>query len=191
MAVAVSGALGLDYDDRWVVVDLDHVDEWASAAARERWSGGQPEPGQVEVLSAGLAHVGDSLAESEAAMAFLLVPEPAAGIVAAVAVRAFPAEGMSLDDVTGEVLAPPEAQLGEPDVSRVATPAGEALRVVQRYAEPVDPRTERVVEQVLYAWVLGGHDLVVTATTAFGDPGVAEQWRPAVDELARTFTVEA
>lgn len=189
----MSGTLRLDFDDRWVQVDLDNIDEWAVTAAEAAWErvGRRPRRRLVRPLQGALLSAAEKMLSSEVVLGFMLIPEPYTGMTAAVMLRTFPAPaGMTLRDLAEDVIGPAENQHGTPTVTYFSTSAGDAVRILQRYDEPLNPATERVSEHLMYAWLLPEHELIVTVTSGFPDLQQADIWREDVDELAQTFTVE-
>ncbi|MGH3871886.1 MAG: hypothetical protein ACRDSR_10305 [Pseudonocardiaceae bacterium] len=67
-----------------------------------------------------------------------------------------------------------------------------ALRLVQRYREPVSAEVAEIRDHVAYGWLVTGHTrtTVVIASTIFVDLVTAGTWITAVDELARSVAPE-
>ena len=109
-----------------------------------------------------------------------------------VGLRTFPASpGLTLDAL-GEELCVPEDMLERPrQRSVIETPAGTAVRLVQRYGEPLSPDAAEIRDHVAYGWLVSGNDhekVVVTVSTVFVDLVAAGKWITAVDEFARCLT---
>ncbi len=73
----------------------------------------------------------------------------------------------------------------------IETPAGPAVRLVQRYEEPLSADAAEIRDQVVYGWLVAGSDhenIVVTVSAVFVDLVAAGKWITTVDELARSLT---
>jgi hypothetical protein len=192
--VVIDATLRLDYDDQWVEVDLGaDPASWAREVVEQRWAdeGLAADPAGIEVMVAAVSQVVSGLSELNAGMAFLLYPAADGPLVTVVTVRAFDMEpDLSPDGLAAE-LSFPEQMLEQPiDRSTVDTASGPALRLVQRYREPVSPGVEQVREHIVFAWLFTPEETVVTLSTTFVDLAVAQIWQPAVDELAQSLVLQ-
>jgi hypothetical protein len=180
--------LRLDPGSHWVQVDLDApAREWAAETVRQRWALQRlaPDPHRAEVISASVARIVGTLANAAVDEALLLYPAADGPVVTVVGLRAFPAPPELTLEALGEELCVPEAMLERPrQRSVVETPAGPAVRLVQRYREPLSPGVEEVRDHVAYGWLTGNR--VVVASTTFVDLVAAGNWTTTVDELARS-----
>ena len=187
-------SLQLDYDDQWVQVDLDADPEpWARALVGLRWAEEDldPDPVRADAIVAGIAHILGGLENLNAGMAFLLYPAANDPVVTVVGVHAFDREpGETLDEVAQDLRFPDEMLEAPVEQSAVETASGPALRLIQRYREPLSPGVEQVREHVIYAWLLPDDDSVVTVSTTFVDLVAAGIWRDALDELALSLTLD-
>ncbi len=187
--------LRLDPDSHWVQVDLaEQPREWAADTVNRRWAAQRldPDPHRTETITASLTRIVGALEAADLHAALLLYPAADQPVVTVVGLRSFPAPpGLTLEAL-GEELNVPEDVLERPrQRSVIGTPAGSAVRVVQRYGEPLAP--DGVVEirdHVAYGWLVADRDQtkVVIASTAFVDLVAAGTWITAVDELAQSLT---
>jgi len=185
--------LRLDPDGHWVQVDLAaQPGAWAADTVNRRWTEQrlEPDPHRAEVITASVARIVGALDDLDAA--FLLYPAADKPVVTVVGLRTFPASpGLTLDAL-GEELCVPEDMLERPrQRSVIETPAGTAVRLVQRYGEPLSPDAAEIRDHVAYGWLVSGNDhekVVVTVSTVFVDLVAAGKWITAVDELARCLT---
>jgi hypothetical protein len=181
----------LDYDTRWVAVDL-HGDlgDWARRAARDVLTrfdvrGG----GRREKRLANLFEGAGKLARQadDASMAFLLYPILAEGVRALVRFCPVDLSGCEEEEawsVLAEGLFPPESWADNPpEVTEIASQAGRCRRFLQRYVRS-DGTEGPVGEQVAYLWVFPQYGAGVVMTTAFPNLEEAGRWRPTLDELA-------
>jgi hypothetical protein len=94
-------------------------------------------------------------------------------------------------DALGEELCVPEQVLERPrQRSVIETAAGPAVRLVQRYREPLSAGVDGIREHVAYGWLVTDHvcPAVVIASTTFIDVVAAGSWITALDELACSAT---
>ena len=190
----IDATLRLDYDDQWVEVDLDaDPATWARELVEQRWAeeGLPADPGGVDVMVSAVSQLVGGLRDVNAGMAFLLYPAADGPLVTVVTVRAFDLEpGLTVDGLVAE-LSFPEQMLEEPTRrSTVDTASGRALRLVQRYREPVSPGVEQVREHIVFAWLFEPEEAVVTLSTTFVDLAAADTWQPVVEELARSLVMQ-
>ena len=186
--------LRLDPDSRWVQVDLTaQPPEWAADTVSQRWAAQRldPDPHRAETLTASLTRIVGALDTADLDAALLLYPTADKPVVTVVGLRTFPAPpGLTLEAL-GEELSVPEEMLERPrQRSIIGTPAGSAVRLVQRYGEPLSPDAVEIRDHVAYGWLVADRDRtrVVIASTAFVDLVAAGKWITAVDELARCLT---
>ncbi|MGH3886010.1 MAG: hypothetical protein ACRDSZ_05450 [Pseudonocardiaceae bacterium] len=187
-------SLRLDPDGHWVQVDLAaQPGVWAADTVSRRWTEQrlEPDPDRAEVITASVARIVGTLDTADLDVALLLYPAADQPVVTVVGLRTFPAPlGLTLD-VLAEELCVPEEMLERPrQRSIVETPAGTAVRLVQRYGEPLTPDTAEIRDHVAYGWLVADRDqiTVVIASTTFVDLVAAGTWITAIDELARSVT---
>lgn len=178
----------LDPDSNWVQVDLEaQPREWAVQAVRQRWAEQQliPDPHRAEVITASVARIVGALDTAAVDVALLLYPAADEPVVTVIGMRAFPAPPEFTLDALGEELSVPEEMLERPrQRSVVETPAGPAVRLVQRYREPLSPGVEEVRDHVAYGWLVGNQAVIVSTT--FVDLVATERWITMVDDLGRS-----
>jgi hypothetical protein len=191
-------SVNVTYNGLWVEADLDADPlSWAQVTVAQRWAEEDlpPDPELAGLIAENMADVIEvALGQDHPPfMLFLLYPMVNAPYLAAVAVRT---EAAQEQDVTLDQLADdirlPEQMLDKPaEAGIVATPAGPALRLVQRYLAPIEPGIEQVQEAIAYAWIIndGEGPHVVTVSTSFTDLVDAGEWRPAIDALAQSLEV--
>lgn len=183
-----------DPNSRWVQVDLTaQPGVWAADTVSRRWTEQrlEPDPDRAEVITASVARIVGTLDAATLDGALLLYPVADQPVVTVVGLRTFPAPpGLTLD-VLAEELCVPEEMLERPrQRSVVETPAGLAVRLVQRYGEPLAPDTAEIRDHVAYGWLVADRtqSVVVIASTTFVDLVAAGTWITAIDELARSVT---
>ena len=182
----------LDPDAQWVRVDLAAPPaSWAAETVSRRWIEQriEPDPHHAEVITASVTRIVGALDTAELDAALLLYPAADQPVVTVVGLRTFPAPpGLTLDTL-GEELCVPEEMLERPrQRSIIETPAGTAMRLVQRYREPLGPGVEEIRDHVAYGCLVAGSDrdtVVVVVSTVFVDLVAAGTWIIVVDELAR------
>jgi len=187
--------LRLDSDGQWVQANLAAQPQaWAAETVSRRWTEQRldPEPHRSEVITASVTRIVSALGVAELDAALLLYPAADQPVVTVVGLRTVPAPpGLTLKGL-GEELCVPEEMLERPrQRSVIETPAGTAVRLVQRYREPLCPGVEEIREHVAYGCLVAGSDhenVVVTVSTVFVDLVAAGTWITAVDELARCLT---
>lgn len=186
--------LRLDPGSHWVQVDLAAQPwEWAADTVSRRWAEQRldSDPHRTEVITASVARIVDTLDAADLDAALLLYPTADQPVVTVVGLRTFPAPpGLTLEAL-GEELSVPEEMLERPrQRSVIGTPAGSAVRLVQRYGDPLAPEAVEIRDQVAYGWLVADRDQarVVVASTAFVDLVAAGKWITAVDELAQCLT---
>ncbi len=187
--------LRLHPDTRWVQVDLAAPPrDWAADTVRARWAAQRldPDPRRAEVITAGVARVVASLDLAGLGAALLFYPAANQPVVTVVCLRAFSARPEFTLDALGAELSMPEEVLERPcQRSVVETPAGPAMRLVQRYREPLDAGVDEIREHIAYGWLVADHDhtTVEIASTTFVDLVAAGVWITAIDTLARSATL--
>ncbi|MGH3773332.1 MAG: hypothetical protein ACRDRW_18375 [Pseudonocardiaceae bacterium] len=175
----------LDPDGPWVQVDLAaQPREWAAGTVSRRWAAQRLDPDQhrAEVITGGIARIVGALDTAALDEALLLYPAADEPVVAVVGLRSFPAPPGFTLEALGEELCVPEEMLERPrQCSVVKTPTGPAVRLVQRYREPISPEAAEIRDHVAYGWLVA-QTTVVVASTAFVDLVAAGTWITAVDE---------
>lgn len=187
--------LRLDPDGRWVQADLAAQPQaWAAETVSRRWTEQRldSDPHRSDAITASVTRIVSALGAAELDAALLLHPAADQPVVTVVGLRTFPAPpGLTLDAL-GEELCVPEEMLERPrQRSVVETPAGPAVRLVQRYREPLGPGAEEIRDHVAYGCLVAGSDrdtVVVIVSTVFVDLVAAGTWITVVDELARCLT---
>ena len=187
--------LRLDPDGHWVQVDLaTQPRAWAADTVSRRWMEQRLDPDlhRAEVITASVTRIIGALDTADLDAALLLYPTADKPVVTVVGLRTFPAPPELTLNVLGEELCVPEEMLERPrQQSVIETPAGTAVRLVQRYREPLSPGVEEIHEHVAYGCLVAGSDhenVVVTVSTVFVDLVAAGKWITAVDELAQCLT---
>jgi hypothetical protein len=180
--------LRLGPDSPWVQVDLAAPPrEWAADTVSRRWAAQRldPDPHRAEVITASLARIVAAFHTAALDEALLLYPAADEPVVTVVGQRSFPASpGLTLEAL-GEELGVPEEMLEHPrQQSIVETPTGPAVRLVQRYREPLSPDVAEIREHVAYGWLATDHaqTMVLLASTTFVDLVAAGSWIAAIDE---------
>jgi hypothetical protein len=188
----------VEHNGHWVVADLE-VDPsgWARDLVRQR--------AREERLSVRRKRIGllvrlivDYLESSRAedpqpVMVLFLYPVADEPVVTSVKIRAESlVDSMTLDEIADDMRYPAQ-MLEQPTVEEaVETRSGQALHMVQRYLDPVDPELELVMEHEVYAWVLDDEDgpVLVMLSTAYVDLVAAGQWRSELRDLAETLVLK-
>lgn len=179
---------------QWVEVDLSaEPQEWAATTVSRRWAAQRldGDPARIEAITASIARIVASLDAPTLKAALLLHPIPGEPVITVVGVCTVDAApGLTLDAL-GDQLCVPEEMLETPrDRSLLETPAGAAVRLVQRYRESLAPGVEEIREHLAYGWLVADHakGTVLTMSTVFVDLVAASTWTTAVDELAQSLT---
>jgi hypothetical protein len=187
LAADVTG-LQFDPDSYWVQVDLEAPPrEWAAATVRQRWEAQRlaPDPHRAELITASVARIVGTLDTAALDVALLLYPAANGPVVTVVGLRTFPATPELTLEALGDELCVPEAMLERPrQRSVVETPAGPAVRLVQRHREPLSPGVEEIRDHIAYGWLVANR--VVVASTTFVDLVAGGIWTASVDDLARS-----
>lgn len=185
----------LDHDANWVEVDLlAEPRAWAAATVASRWATQQAgaDRDRIQAGTSSIARIVGSLDATALDAALLLYPVADEPVVIVVGLRSFAAAPELTLERLGDELCVPEQLLETPrDRSVVETPAGPAVRLVQRYHEPFSTGVVEVRDHVSYGWLVSGsgaETIVVTVSTVFVDLVAAGSWIIAVDELARSLT---
>lgn len=185
--------LRLGHDAHWVEVDLPAEPEaWARTTVRDRWAACRraADPERAAAVTASVARIVGSLDAAAVEAALLLYPAVDEPVVTVAGLRTFDAApGLTLDKLGDELCVPAEMLETPRARSVVETPAGPAVRLVQRYREPLSPGVEEIREHVAYGWLVaeGSDTIVVTLSTVFVDLVAAGTWVTVVDELARSL----
>lgn len=178
--------LAVDYDGRWIAVDL-HGDlhEWAKRAAADvtrRWGGRK----QRRLLP--LLEGAGELARSagDASIVLLLYPVPGEGIRAIVRFCPVDLAGLEGDEAWSELLGDPvpDEPWEEPaEITQLSTNAGPCRRVLRKWVAG-EGNTRGLGEQANYVWLFPQYGAGVIMTTSFVNLAEAGRWRPVLDELA-------
>ncbi|MGH3693495.1 MAG: hypothetical protein ACRDRX_05775 [Pseudonocardiaceae bacterium] len=184
----------LDPGSPWVEVDLAAPQAWATDTVSRRWAAQRldPDPRRVEEMTASLVRIVGVLGSAALDAALLLYPAADQPVVTVAGLRAFPAPPGCTLEALGEELCVPEEILERPrQRSVIETPLGQAIRLVQRYREPLSPEVAQIREHMAYGWLVLGsaQNTVVLASTAFVDLVAAGTWTTAVDEMARLIVL--
>lgn len=188
--------LNINYNGLWVEADPDADPlNWARTTVAQRWTeeGLPADPELTSAVAENMADIIGTAFEQDPAplMLFLLYPMANVSVLAAVAVRTEPCDQISLEQLADEIRLP-DPMLEQPvDQGTVDTPAGPALRLIQRYRAPIEPGIEQVQELIAHAWIIhdGDGPRLVTIAASFTDLVNAVEWRPAIDELAQSLQV--
>jgi hypothetical protein len=188
----------VEHNGHWVVADLE-VDPsgWARDLVRQR---AREERLSVRRKRIGLLvrlivnYLESSRAEDpQPVMVLFLYPVADEPVVTSVKIRAESlVDSMTLDEIADDMRYPAQ-MLEQPTVEEaVETRSGQALHMVQRYLDPVDPELELVMEHEVYAWVLDDEDgpVLVMLSTAYVDLVAAGQWRSELRDLAETLVLK-
>lgn len=185
----------VDYDTRWLEVDLEaDPDTWARTAAEEAWrrSGHQYSKRDLRGLTQTLAALSQAVREYRPIGAFLLVPEPWAGVSAVVKMLALDTgTPHTLDQLLGLLTQPPESLVRPPEIDRLDSGAGQVARISQYVVDTSDGAgSDRRVagESLQYVWTFPERSAALVLGTAFTDPVEGARWRPALDGLATAVT---
>jgi hypothetical protein len=191
--------VAVDYDARWVEVDLTgDLGDWARRTAGEilgRTRASGHDAGKTEPQVADLLEGAGALARQagDAAIALLLYPSMADGVKAVVRFCLVDLDGRDDPGVWPELLGslvPPEPGPDGPEVTELPSRAGPCRRIRQRYttgAGSIQP----VGEQLGYVWVFPQYGAGVVMSTGFADLLDAGRYRPAVDTLAAAVELDA
>lgn len=181
-----------DPGSRWVQVDLAAQPQaWAADTVSRRWAAQRldPNPHRAKVITASVARIVGTLDTAALDAALLLYPAADQPVVTVVGLRTFPAPPKLTLDALGDELCVPEEMLERPrQRSIVETPAGPAVRLVQRYGEPLSPDVAEIRDHIAYGWLVAdrAQSTVAIASTVFVDLVAAGTWITAVDEVARS-----
>lgn len=175
--------ISVDHSALWVSVNSGQdVEAWAPTAARDAWrASGLPFSDlDVDRLAAQLSALAQAAFRTECFGAFVLVPDPVAGPVATVRANGmtYPS-GTPFDDLLAQLLLPPELLLLPAQVEHLAVRGRSVVRIRQR---AIGERTRAVADYLTYVLPFDGAAWLLSAS--FPDPAVADQWLPALDELA-------
>jgi hypothetical protein len=187
--------LVIDYGGWWIDVNLredPHI--WAQHAAPEvlaRWGkkAGHRRKELVKVLDA----AAQAAREARDATAVLLLYPELGGEIRAF-VRLVPVDlsghdGDSAWKVMLDWLVPTQESgilIGSPEVTDLQTPAGACKRI--RFQKP--RKDNEVGEHLTYAWVFPQCGAGAALATSFADLAEAERWRPALDDLAASASLD-
>lgn len=180
--------LPLDPDGPWVQVDLAAQPQaWAADTVSRRWAAQRLDPDRhrAEVITGSITRIVGALNPAALDAALLLYPAADAPVVTVVGQRSFPAPpGLTLEALGAELCVPEEMLERPRQRSVVETSSGPAVRLVQRYREPLSPDVAEIRDHIAYGWLVADHaqTTVVVASTAFVDLVAAGSWITAVDE---------
>jgi hypothetical protein len=176
----------VDYDIRWISVDLDgDIAVWARKSAQDvlaRWGakGGRREKDLAKFLEEAGTIV--RRMPDVASGAFLLYPGVGEKIRAMVRLMPVDMHGHDQNSGWSAMLAwllPPKNTGIDPEITDIGTRAGLCKRIRFRLTD-----NRGSVEQLAYTWVYPQYGAAVIMSCTFTDLEEADQWRPAVDELA-------
>jgi hypothetical protein len=182
----------VDYDHGWVEVDLRATpQQWAGPAAQQAWTASGRDHGHSDVgrLAGIFAALAESLVPFSPIGAFLLVPEPWAGVSAVVKMTALDTgEPRTLEELLGSLGYPPEALAEPPLTARLDTGAGPAAALRQRVVDPSSAE-RKVAESLQFVWTFPDRAAALVLGTAFTDLVAADRWRPWLQALAAAVTL--
>ena len=188
--------LVIDYGGWWIDVNLDQDPHtWARHTAPKvlaRWGkhGGRLEKQLTSLLDAAAQAAQKA---TDATGMFLLYPELGQDIRAFVRLVPVDLSGHDEDSSWTALLSwltPADGDglsAGPPEIIDIPTPAGACKRL--RFQHPVGDGNE-VGEQLAYMWAFPQYGSGAILTTMFGDLAEAGRWRPALDELAASATLD-
>jgi len=191
--------LVVDYSQLWLEADL-HGDKgaWplrasAELLARPQWAAhrtGKEEKRLFELLRQA-APIASKRGDSSS-MGFFLFPSPEEGIKGIVVFSPVDLVGRDADEAWEDLLAQLAPEIpgdSPPEITVMATKAGECRRLRLRYAAGEGP--ERPVgEHIGYAWVFPDHGAAVVMSISFNSILESARWLPALDELAASVWVQ-
>lgn len=169
----------------WLVLLPDEADvpAWAHEQAQRVWTAADVVASRDDVqrLAEQLSEVAGLLTGSPLVAAFLLLPEPGAGITAVARLQAVETgEGVAVEELLEELTAEVADLVAPPETTLVDTAAGPAHRLVQR----TGGSRGTVVESVQYVWSFPVQGAALVLGTAFTDLLEAQRWRASLDVLA-------
>lgn len=189
MTAFTNPPFALDYDGRWVEIDLDgDLGQWANNAARQvmaRWhASGRKREKQLTALFLGAGTIARKA--QDASMALLLYP--VLGETVPAIVRFCPVdlggndEPHAWQELVGDLFPVESWDSHPPESTEIHTRAGTCRRITQSYVK--NAASEAEGEHVVYAWVFEQYGSAMIMAPSFSSPESAEKWRPVVDELA-------
>ncbi|MGH3831275.1 MAG: hypothetical protein ACRDRS_12655 [Pseudonocardiaceae bacterium] len=158
--------------------------EWAADTVRQRWAAQKldPDPRRAEVITGSVARIVGALDTAALDEALLLYPAADGPVVAVVGLRSFAVPpGFTLAALGEELCVPAEMLECPRQRSVVETLTGPAVRLVQRYREPLSSNAAEIRDHIAYGWLFA-QTTVVVASTAFVDLVAAGTWITTVDE---------
>ncbi|MGH8922535.1 MAG: hypothetical protein ACRD0H_30065, partial [Actinomycetes bacterium] len=154
-------ALRLAPDSPWVQIDLAApAPERAAKTVNRRWAaqGLQPDPHRAEVITGSVTRIVGALEAADVDEALLLYPAADEPVVTVVGLRALPAPpGLTLQALGDELSMPAEMLERPRKRSVIETPSGPAVRLVQRYREPLSTEVAEIRDHVAYGWLVAEH----------------------------------
>lgn len=186
----------IEYGGWWIDVGLkEDPHNWARRTAPEvlarwGWRGARYKRQLTSMLEAA---AGIARKTQDAIGVLLLYPELGKDFRAFV--RSVPFDLSGLDEENAwkamlGLLTPTEGDglsARAPEITDISTPAGTCKRL--RFEQPLR-EGNALGEQLAYMWVFPQYGAGVVLATMFNDLAEAGRWRPAVDELARSVTLD-
>ena len=181
----------VDHDDRWIQLELTgDLPAWARQTAADikarARAAGQARTVNEQRVAALLTGAGQlARRPGDAAMALLLYPTPADGMVALVRFCRVDLAGREGEEAWSGLVCwlTPAGDAGPPEITELATGAGPCRRIRRRFTAGAGGEGP-AGEHLGYAWTVPGYGIGMVAVTSFTDLAAADRWRPAVDELA-------
>lgn len=184
MSAPSTAGLAVDPAPGWLLVPVvEDPRAWAEAAQEQlrRALGAQDDWLPGEVLVSQLTLLAERVQRAAPACAFAHLPEQGGpDLLVEVLLLDLPS-GTTLDEFVEEVSMPEEAQVDGPHLHQVATAAGPATKVRQRWRS--DP-SRVVLDTTAYLWLVPDRRAALLATTTTGDLVAAERAQAGLDQLA-------
>lgn len=171
----------------WLDLPLDRDPQaWAAEIAAGLRPDGAAEDAWLsrEVLTSQLLLLAEQVQRTRPAAAFAHLPQEAGPDLVVEVLLLDLHDGTDLEDVVEEVVMPAEQQVDAAQREDLASPAGTAVRVRQRWqAGP-----ERVVlDTTSYLWPVPDQRAALLMTSTTGDLVAAERGQQDLDDLARSL----
>jgi hypothetical protein len=186
----------IEYGGWWIDVDLkEDPATWAQRTApqvlsRWGWRGARYKKQLTSVLE-GAAEIARKA--QDAIGVLLLYPELGNSIRALVRSVPFDLSGHDEDSAWTALLGALTPTEGDglsaraPEITDISTPAGTCKRL--RFEQQLG-NENALGEQLAYMWVFPQYGAGVALTTMFRDLAEAGRWRPAIDDLAKSVTLD-
>jgi len=185
--------LVVDYGQLWLAADIHGDDaDWpqrsaAELLARPHWAAYRTKKGEKQLVEILRQATGVARKRGESAsMGFILYPSPEEAPKGIVVFSPVDIVGRGTEEAWADLLAQlaPEIPGGyPPDITVMATKAGECRRLRLRYAAGEGP--ERPVgEHIWYLWVFADYGAGMIMSISFNSILESARWLPALDELA-------